>query len=214
MTEVLRIVVQEVPSLDENLKVAMTKIVNLFFEFSIAEESSGKAWESLFLLVVIIRVVSKQFDKVILPLDFSMDYSISFNQFIGSDQKPLVSIINVDEFIDDFTEPERYPHVAIYQPKNASFPLFDLVIAVYDKAFSRKIYAYQLKEGKEIPKHNTSLVMTEFEVCVLVRGQPPQGETRSKEQWIFPSKYKIVDFFGESGKHWTPEEWNKLTKGI
>jgi len=211
MTEVLRIVVQEVPSLDENLKKAMRDIVNLFYEFSTVQESSGMAWENLFLLVVIIRVMSRQFDKVILPLDFSMDYSISFNEFYRYDKEPMVRIIKVDKFVKGFTEPDRYPHVAIKKSTNALFPVFDLIIAVYDKASSRKIYAYQLKEGREIPKRNTSrLGSTEFDACVLVRGQPQQGETRSTDQWIIPSKSQIEDFFGESGKHWTPEEWKKL----
>mmetsp|Transcript_22762 Transcript_22762/g.32681 ORF Transcript_22762/g.32681 Transcript_22762/m.32681 type:complete len:537 (+) Transcript_22762:613-2223(+) len=215
MTKVLDSLEFSAPSLDENIRVALRRIVKLFNEFTTVEKLSGKAWESLFLLVVIIRVVSGKFDEVILPLmnNLSMDYSISFNQFIDTDQKVLEDIVDVDEIVGCFTEPDRYPHVAIYQPTNASFPLFDLIIAVYGKTGSRKLYAYQLKEGKEIPKHNTSLVMTEFEVCVLVRGQPSQGETRSKEQWIIPSKSEIAAFFGESGKHWTPEEWNKLMIG-
>jgi len=214
MTEVLHLFEQEVPSLDRNLREAMKNIVDLFSDFSTVQESSGQAWENLFLLVVMIRVVSRRFDKVILPLDFSMDYSISFNKFIRYDKKSMVSINNVDDFVDGFTEPDRYPHVAIYQPKNASFPLFGLIIAVYDKASSRKIYAYQVMEGREITKRNTTsrLRTTEFDACVVVRGKPRRGETRSKEQWIIPSKSHIVDFFGESGKHWTPEEWKKLMK--
>mmetsp|Transcript_20521 Transcript_20521/g.28358 ORF Transcript_20521/g.28358 Transcript_20521/m.28358 type:complete len:219 (-) Transcript_20521:95-751(-) len=209
MTKVLDNLEFSAPSLDESLRVALRKIVELFNELSTAEESSGKAWERLFLVVVISRVVSGKFDEVILPLDLSMDYFISFNQFIHSDKKPLESIVDIDEFVGCFTEPDRYPHVAIYQPKNAAFPLFDLIIAVHDKNVQG-----QLKDRKEIPKQKrTSRVMTKFDACVLVRGQPSQGETRSKEQWIIPSKSEITTFFGESGKHWTPEEWNKLKIG-
>mmetsp|Transcript_20522 Transcript_20522/g.28359 ORF Transcript_20522/g.28359 Transcript_20522/m.28359 type:complete len:237 (-) Transcript_20522:111-821(-) len=211
MTKVLDNLEFSAPSLDESLRVALRKIVELFNELSTAEESSGKAWERLFLVVVISRVVSGKFDEVILPLDLSMDYFISFNQFIHSDKKPLESIVDIDEFVGCFTEPDRYPHVAIYQPTNASFPLFDLIIAVYGKTGKRRLYAYQLKEGREIPNLNTSqLEETKFDACVLVRGQPSQGETRSKQRWIIPSKSEITAFFGESGKHWTPEEWNKL----
>jgi len=205
MMEVLRKFALTAPSSDKNLREAMTKIINLIHEFFTAKESAGKAWENLFLLLVMIRVVSREFDKVILPLDLCADYSISFNEFIRSDKKPLETIDNVDEFVGCFTEPDRYLHVAIYQP-NASFPLFDLIIAVHDKNVQG-----QLKDRKEIPKQKrTSRVMTKFDACVLVRGPPPRGK---KMRWIVPSTSQIANFFGESGKHWTPEELNKLMGG-
>jgi len=205
MTEVLRRFASSndvFPPLEPSLQHAMLKINKLFEEFYDTNENSGEAWEKLFLIGVIVRVLSGQFDKVILPLDSSKDYSISFN-------KELTSIVDVDEFVGRFTKPDRYPHIEIGQPKHAAFAHYDLIILVHESKKKRKLYAYQLKEGSKIPDDPVDKAKTKFEACVLMRGQS-QGLSRSTKNWIIPSTSQIKEFFGESGKHWTPEEWRKL----
>ena len=207
MIEVLKRFI-DAPFLDENITVALFRINSLFDIFLSAKGKSGCAWEALFIAVLIIRIVTRKFDEVILPLDPSKEYSLSFNRYFATDKIPFLDVIKVDDLVSGITKPDKYPHVAIYYPSHASFTPFDCIVAVYDSENSRRLYAYELKEGDEIPDNNRC---QQFEACVLVRGQPPEGKSTSKKQWTFLSKSQIADFFGESGKHWTPVEWKRLT---
>jgi hypothetical protein len=53
--------------LNSEVKMVVGKIVSLFDNFVEAPNLSGKAWESLFLIVLLIRLVTRQFDPLFLP---------------------------------------------------------------------------------------------------------------------------------------------------
>jgi hypothetical protein len=131
------------------LKMVVETIVSLFDNFVNESHLSGKAWQSLFLIVLLIRLVSLQFDPSIIPLK-KLNYSISFNNLMN-DGMPFENIEDLSFLVQCMKEPQRYPHVAVYYPRNARFVKFDIIVAVYERLGHRDLYAYQVKEGKVIP---------------------------------------------------------------
>ena len=61
-------------------------------------------------------------------------------------------------------------------------------------------------EGRGNPKQPVDSDVTE---SFVIKGLPPR-DTRVVNGWNVPSKDVIETFFGESGKHWTPEAWASL----
>jgi hypothetical protein len=72
------------------------------------------------------------------------------------------------------------------------------------------LYGYQLKEGAKTPA--ATMVPSEmFKYSVWVRGQATQTGSSSGTGWRVPSTGDIETFFGESGRHWTPAGWKRLS---
>ena len=47
-----------------------------------------------------------------------------------------------------------------------------------------------------------------------MRGLPPvTKKARPHTIWTVPDADQMATFFGQSGKHWTPESWKALTAG-
>jgi hypothetical protein len=180
------------------------KVPLLFSSFVEAKEKSGDAWECLFVFVLIIRLYSRQLHTPILPLHLGDDYSLSYNEpFSGKFDTP-----DVEAFVNGIGSPLSYPHVAIYFPSHSSFHLYDVIVVHFISVSVKKIYGYQLKEGNALPK---KAALDVFEKSVVIRGQAA-AVSGAGNQWIRPSKDEITAFFGESGRHWTPDEWARISK--
>jgi hypothetical protein len=132
---------------------ALKEIVVLFDEFMHAKEKSGNAWESLFIIVLLIRCLSRQFTTSLLPVQDERlaSSSVSVNEYFLSKTKTFGQINDLDEFVSCFTTPPDLPHIVIYHPTHAQFETVDVIVAVHYTASDRELYAYQLKEGKTYP---------------------------------------------------------------
>jgi hypothetical protein len=207
MTEVLRIFAKVLTN--AQLKMIVESIVSLFDKFFAQPNSSDKAWEDLFLIVLLIRLATTQWDPIFLPLNIS-GYSISLNTNITHAGKPYGKIDDVYFQVKCMETPKQFPHVSVYYPNNAGFNMYDVVLAVYHSKDDRDLYGYQLKEGKKIPKKY--LLSNHFKLSVLVRGQPAKKITKKIQQgiWLIPNEEQNKSFLGESGQHWTPSVWRKL----
>jgi hypothetical protein len=191
------------------LKIILQKIVSLFDNFVNAAHSSGKSWESLFFIVLLIRLASRQFDPLFLPFEMLAEYSISINTNLTTAGIAFETIEDVSILVKCINKPLHYPHVAIFFPSNAKFEKEDIIVCVDKSPQHRILFGYQLKEGKDIPKD--PLLDDVITHSFLVRGQPAKKEMDENFQnWIIPSEEQIKSFFGESGKHWTPSAWKKM----
>ena len=177
-------------------------IVRLFHAFKEAKVSSGDGWESLFVAVLLIRCWSQSSDECILPFVIGETCTFSYNEpFNGN-----FATQRVAEFLTGIQPPSSFPHVAVYYPAHASFPCYDVIVAHYDPWEVRRLYGYQLKEGKAPPKEGA---MSDFERSFVIRGEAARM-TGMGNDWVRPSADGINAFFGVSGQHWTPQEWKKL----
>jgi hypothetical protein len=67
------------------------------------------------------------------------------------------------------------------------------------------VYGYQLKEGKAKRGH---IADESIDKSFLIQGAGTKRTVlKDSKGWISPNKDVIDSFFGESGKHWTPERW-------
>lgn len=194
--------------LNAELKKIVETIVSLFHNFVNEPHLSGKAWESLFVIVLLIRLATCSFDPLFLPLSSELDYSLSFNTNLTAAGIPFEKVKDVPTLLKCMRTPHRYPHVAVYYPRSAVFKEYDVVIAVYERLGHRDLYGYSLKEGKTIPKKQS--LNDHFTLSVLVRGRPAKRDSKKPRIWTMPSEQQNGSFLGESGRHWTPSAWREL----
>ena len=194
--------------LSNNLGCMLCEISDLFKDFKCAQEGSGSAWESLFVIALLLRCLSLHFDDVILPLDRGpfAGASVSYNQLLN---QSLTDLRTIDDLVSALKKPVAFPHIAVFYPNHANFEMIDVLVAVYPNADSRSLYGYQLKEHNEIP---TREVPDELGQFFVIRGKSMKNSLRKLRKWHRPSTPEIKNFFGESGMHWTPERWGELSE--
>jgi hypothetical protein len=212
MMEVLHSFGTTTPSpVNEDLRMILRKICTLFFQFREASDSSGKAWEHLFVLVLLIRISTQLFDGHVLCTTSvaSMSTSTSYNSLwlpSGEDKQPFYKVKNIDQMIRGMQKPGKYPHIAVYYPSNAQFPLYDVLVAEYDFAGNRSLHGFQLKEGKA-----TASAKPHPDVrSVLVRGSSSTNTKVTHNGWLVLGTDDVNTFFGYSGEHWTPDKLKYL----
>mmetsp|Transcript_19794 Transcript_19794/g.27216 ORF Transcript_19794/g.27216 Transcript_19794/m.27216 type:complete len:230 (+) Transcript_19794:1223-1912(+) len=91
----------------------LKSICNCFDRFLDGKIASGSAWENLFLMTLLIRCVSHQFEQVLLPLEDNKyeGSSVSFNDnFLDTGENVVDSCKNVDDFIRAMKVPDHVPH--------------------------------------------------------------------------------------------------------
>jgi hypothetical protein len=183
----------------------LEEIVRLFNAFKDAKESSGDGWESLFVAVLLIRCWAQMSDRCLLPFEIKPACTFSYNKpFQGN-----FATQNVHEFVAGIREPSSFPHIAVYYPTHASFQLYDVIVAHFDEWHVRRLYGYQLKEGKALPKE---FAMPVFDGSFVIRGEAAKVAGMGKD-WVRANEQQIDSFFGVSGRHWTPRRWKQLCNG-
>ncbi len=184
----------------------LEEIVRLFNAFKDAKESSGDGWECLFMAVLLIRCWAQMSDRCLLLFEIKPTFTFSYNEpFNGN-----FATQSVHEFVAGIREPNSFPHIAIYCPSHASFQLYDVIVAHFDEWHVRRLYGYQLKEGKALPK---DFAMPIFEDSYVIRGEAAKVAGMGRD-WVRPSEQQIDAFFGVSGQHWTPRQWKQLCNGM
>jgi hypothetical protein len=143
MMEVLRKISSRLPL---ELGTSVNYFDFLFKKFMTSDEKSGKAWECLFVIALLIRALAKKPDDVLLKCDRSRDYSVSINSPLTEDED-FSAIKTVDELLANITLPDHLPHIAIYFPSHASFTPYDVILCKFSKIGKKLFYGYQLNEG-------------------------------------------------------------------
>jgi hypothetical protein len=201
-------------SISAPLKQILFGFDKLFKKFCDAKYNSGEAWEALFVIALLMRVASRTFDESIFPKprNFLEQYSYSYNELFCDmpNGKSLEESHNLEEYISCFQMPKSVPHIAVYYPQHSNFETYDVIVAAYDEYRKRVLYGYQLKEGAKRPA--VTVTPSEmFKHSVWIRGQAAKIGSSSNAGWKVPSTGDIETFFGESGRHWTPAAWKRLS---
>ena len=187
------------------------EIVHCFNIFTSAKKSAGDSWETLFVVVFLIRAVAGELCSPLFPSIIQCSYTVSLNRYLKNGTI-LENIKNVDDLIDALRQPPNIPHLAAYYPSHAQFAVYDLIAVFYYGDGTSTIVGYQLKENNTLPK--THQTVSE-KVChnYWLRGNPSVKSKKSCVNWSVANKEDIIMFFGESGKHWIPDRWSELSKG-
>ena len=197
-----------------NLKLMLNNTLMKYFDsfFFYPKEYSGDAWESLFMIVLLIRCSTGMFDKTLMPYfeHYDTQPTLSLNKLFNEGFS-LGECKTVPDLLKGIRQPDHFPHIAIYHPEYSQFKAVDVIVIVYKSATYRREYYYQLKESDNIPA--TPENMNTYSPFYVVRGKAAQKDTYQLRGWTVVSESDIEAFFGESGKHWTPNEWRKLIAG-
>ena len=175
---------------------------------------SGDGWESIFVLFLLVRCLTSTYDKYFVPEEWFLENpKVFYNEPYeckSSQEKLFGDCKNWQELLKGVT-PGAGPQLSILFPTNARlFATYD-VLVVYSKDHENKsIYGYQLKEGTASTTKVAATV--EIEKSFWVQGKSPDNAASKKKnhQWEIADKASIDKFYGESGKHWTPEKWRKF----
>ena len=173
-----------------------------------SKRCSGDGWEGLFVLFLLARCMTGLYDEYFMPSEwFSEKHpQVLFNEPYQSKGHRLFSECKTWEQLLKSVTPGTEPQLSILYPTHSQFETYD-VLAVYSKGGQNKsTYGYQLKEGTA----STAQFCTNgIERSFWIQGNSPKN-TNSKRNWEIPNKASIDNFYGESGKHWTPEQWRKF----
>ena len=196
--------------IDDLTKRNIQKIIELYQSIPRAKYYSGDAWESLFVIGLLIRCMANDFETSLLPIlsdyDYALSFSVSLNENLEIVNKTFGHMKTCDALIDKMKIPHQLPHISIYYPTHAQFQDYDVIVAVYRSANHRQLYGYQLKEGKGFPTAEASTLLTK---SFVIRGDAG-SEPQCIRGWHIASANEIDEFFGESGRNWTPMKWKEL----
>jgi hypothetical protein len=201
MVAVLEIYAKALSS--EPISNILSGICSLFNSFVEAKERSGDAWEALFVITLLIRILTKKYLHPLIPRSTSATVDNVSYETLGCSE-----CSNVTDLISMIKTPDSYPHITIYYPQIAEFQKYDVIVVIFNSPQDRKIFGYQLKEGKRIPQVQAEPSLTS---SFVVRGQAANHQS-DKRGWTVVSKSDIEDFFAVSGSDWTPDAWKKLLK--
>jgi len=168
---------------------------------------SGDGWEGIFVLFLLARCLTGSCDEYFVPPKwFLKTPKVLFNApYQSNDQRLFSACKNWEQLLKSVT-PGVEPQLSILFPTHSQFATYD-VLAVYSKdGKNQSIYGYQLKEGTASP---TNFGTDDIERRFWIQGKSPNN-ANSKKNWEIPDKAIIDNFYGESGKHWTPEQWRKF----
>jgi hypothetical protein len=187
----------------EPISQILSGICWLFNCFAEAKERSGDAWEELFVIMLLIRILTNRFLPPLVP----ESARVTTNN-VSYETLPWSKCKNVADLISTIKKPDCYPHTAIFYPYRAEFEKYDVIVVCFVSPQHREIFGYQLKKGKNIPQVQAE---PSFTGSFVVRGQAAKHRS-DKRGWTVVSKSDIEDFFAVSGSEWTPDAWKKLLK--
>lgn len=188
-----------------------------------AKELSGDAWEGLFVLLLLVRAIRSMSQEhevnkygspvpngnsLVPGLWFDKSPNVTFNKSIR--HSILFTSCKTWNDLKAGLYLEDGPQISIFYPKHASFEVYD-VIAIYSE--NKEIietYGYQCKEGKA---NSGQHVHPDFTCSFVLKGNPPENSSKQKK-WLVPGEAYIENFFGASGKLWTPKEWRRLLSTV
>ena len=174
------------------------------------KEQSGEGWEGLFVLFLVAYCLNGKTHDEFIPAEW-----------FGQSQYPKVflngpySVLgNRGQTISDckrWSELKKgvihgkEPQISILYPAHNSFEVYDVLVVYSVDGKAVSVYGYQLKEGKAKRGH---IADESIDKSFLIQGAGTKRTVlKDSKGWTIPNKDIIGSFFGESGKHWTPERW-------
>ena len=109
-----------------------------FISFKGSDKNSGKAWEHLFIIVLLIRIVTQKLilrttDNKTLKLlslrNEPSDYTVSFNKYCGNGNFDECKDLNELKKVLQKPPEDTLPHICVYHPRHSSFEMYDEVVA-------------------------------------------------------------------------------------
>ena len=185
------------------IKSSMAQLCKQILE---SKECSGDGWEALFVLFLLARFLTSSWIDPILPelaFESSTKPVVHFNEALQD--TVLDHCVNWNDLKAGFL-PKKRPTISLFYPSFAMFEAYDVIAIFSENSKMNHILGYQLKEGKQ----NATMKPENFFRSIVVKGTPPRKTTPQKSNWMVAGEDDINDFFGVSGKHWTPQEWKKL----
>jgi hypothetical protein len=173
-----------------------------------SKEASGDGWESLFVLFLLARCLTNEWADILPKPTFlktSKKTKIYFDEPFDNRGKSYDDVQSWSELVERIT-PGEDPAISIFYPTHASFVGYDAVVVYTEDKAIKEITGYQMKEGKN---HANQDVESSFRQSYVVKGAPP-GKQTPRFGWTIPSDTMVENFFGVSGKYWTPKKWNAL----
>ena len=172
---------------------------------------SGKGYEYLFAIAALARSIARLPDGVLLPEEWFENPAVEvvLNPFkAGAAGKALNDCKTWADLQKGFHVKRAQPTVAIFLPGHAFFRSYDVIAAYFEGGVLVDCRAFQLKEGR----HNQPRPPKADAVPLrfLVKSQAPATGLVDNNGWFVPSANAIDEFFGESGRWWTPAQWARL----
>lgn len=176
-------------------------ISTLFDRFMNAKGSSGDVWEALFVLTILIRCLSGEFDECLLPFPAAANLTVTYNELLNFNICQYGDMKTLSQLRQMIPKPHSgiTNHIIVYYPYHVQFERYDVIVAFYDKYGTRMLYGYQLKEGRAVADKKPDREMTK---CIVVRGNAAD-QARIINNWHVASEKEINTFFGVSGQSWT-----------
>merc|ERR1712224_1039 len=177
--------------------------------------SSGDAWEALFVMFLLARCVAgipQNCDNSTVPEHwFSDDVQVTYNDlYKGDSTRTFGSCKSWKDLKKGLDCSGTGRQLAIFYPTHARFEVYDVIVVYLDGGIIKETWGYQCKEGKANSSHYAN---KEFTKSFVLKGQPPTDEDQNKG-WSIPNNLVVANFFGESGSRWTPQEWRHLEESL
>ena len=169
---------------------------------------SGHGYETLLGIVALARGIAHCPDGVLLPEEWFNDVAleVTLNSFDAEAAgKLLGDFTNWAEVQKGADIQSLHPTVAIFLPGQGHFWSFGVIAAYYKGGKLVEYRAFQLNHNARRPRPDD-----EYPIRFLVNGKAPVVGRANKNGWIVPSAADIDEFFGESGRYWTPLQWARL----
>ena len=200
-------------SLPSGAVACLNGIVKSFGKFAEAKYQAGEAWEYLFLVVLIVRCLTCDFEENVAPFRWLGEPCVvHFNYPWKNENMDFQKINNPAIFVEriPIDKPKMARDgaaIAIYHPSHAQFEVYDVIVAIWTEEGDRYLYGYQLKEGKAVPKATADEDI--FIKSFLVRGQA-RKETTEMGSWKSVGDDDLDNFFGVSASQWTAKKWKEI----
>jgi hypothetical protein len=203
------------------LRRILHNLVDLFNDFRRQSNQSGVGWQAAFVIVLVIRCLTGLFgDQTILNVSFHHPPTFTFYQPFNLEKvDDLLSKIpdqgphqnqnqNQNQNLNQNQNQNQIPHIDVYYPKHAKFQTYDVIVVAYVSGghFGRRMFGYQLKEGDKLPENDPIPDIYSY----VIRGSAAKKDSQSGGDWKVPSEDNINQFFGISGRIFTPNVWRDL----
>ena len=193
-------------SLSQPIRKCLKAICAQFETLASHKVNSGDGWEALFIATLLVRCMTGEFCQQLVPLRGSFD-KVLWNEPFRDDSN--FETQHVEEFVQAIPYQQEKSGISIYYPTHAQFEVYDVILAYWGDDHKRRLFGYQLKEGKDIPKKFA--VAGVFDKSYLIRGKAASVD-QSIRLYTTPSDTALDNFFGKSAMHWTPKAWAELRK--
>uniref|UniRef100_A0A7S4NN26 Uncharacterized protein n=1 Tax=Paramoeba aestuarina TaxID=180227 RepID=A0A7S4NN26_9EUKA len=180
--------------------------VSLYLQFESSRIHSGKSWEALFVLTLLLRCNHP--DLRVVPFlnffpdcDWPMNLKVSYNS--PEVIKDLVICTSFEQIKKQIDVSEQTSHLAIIYPPNSQFKDFDCFVIAWNEKGEKNIFAFQLKDRQQRPTYWPNQPPESITKAFLVHSQAPAND-ETNEKWVVLSQCHLEDLYGVSGYYLTP----------